>query len=50
MLPPAEFGPSWKPVIYTADDAAGDTAKPESAGATVHVEARSILVLQAAAE
>jgi isoamylase len=50
VLPPAEFGPSWKPVIYTADDAAGDTAKPESAGATVHVEARSILVLQAAAD
>jgi isoamylase len=50
VLPPVEFGPSWKPVIYTADDAVAETAKPESAGATVHVEARSILVLQAAAE
>jgi glycogen operon protein len=47
-LPPKEFGPAWAPVIYTADTAAAEDAKPVAAGATVAVDARAVLVLQAA--
>jgi isoamylase len=47
-LPPKEFGPAWAPVIYTADTAAAEEAKPVTAGATVAVDARAVLVLQAA--
>ena len=48
-LPPEEFGPAWTPVIDTvagADD--GGEASPVRAGATVRVESRGIVVLQAA--
>jgi glycogen operon protein len=47
-LPPKEFGPAWAPVIYTADTATAEDAKPVAAGATVAVDARAVLVLQAA--
>ena len=47
-LPPKEFGPAWAPVIYTADTATAEEAKPVTAGATVAVDARAVLVLQAA--
>jgi len=47
-LPPKEFGPAWTPVIYTADTATAEEAKPVTAGATVAVDARAVLVLQAA--
>jgi glycogen operon protein len=47
-FPPGEFSKSWVPVIYTADDAVVEGAKPVSEGATVSVEARSVMVLQAA--
>jgi len=47
-LPPEEFGPEWLPVIYTGDaDTAGEN-KPLAAGTKVHVETRSVMVLQAA--
>jgi isoamylase len=46
-LPPKEFGPAWAPVIYTADTATAEEAKPVTAGATVAVDARAVLVLQA---
>jgi isoamylase len=48
-LPPAEFGAAWMPVIYTANGP--DTTKedtPIAAGAKVTVEARAVMVLQAA--
>jgi glycogen operon protein len=45
-LPPEEFGPAWTPVIDTA--AAADGAEPITAGAAVRVEARAMVVLQAA--
>jgi glycogen operon protein len=48
-LPPLEFGPTWSPVIYTADSTTAD-AKPVTAGAKVAVDARSLMVLQAAAD
>jgi glycogen operon protein len=35
------------PVIYTADTATAEEAKPVTAGATVAVDARAVLVLQA---
>jgi isoamylase len=46
-LPPKEFGPAWVPVIYTADTTTAGEAKPLTAGATVAVDARAVLVLQA---
>jgi isoamylase len=46
-LPPKEFGPAWAPVIYTADTATAEEAKPVTAGAKVAVDARAVLVLQA---
>jgi glycogen operon protein len=46
-LPPKEFGAAWVPVIYTADTAAADEAKPVSAGGKVTVDARAVMVLQA---
>ena len=46
-LPHEDFGQSWVPVIYTADDVVGES-KPYDAGATVTVDARSVMVLQAA--
>ena len=45
-LPHEDFGPSWVPVIYTADDVV-EESKPYDAGATVTVDARSVMVLQA---
>ena len=44
-LPPKEFGASWKRVIYTGSDGAEG---PVEAGATVPVDARAVLVLEAA--
>jgi glycogen operon protein len=46
-LPPAEFGAAWVPVIYTADTTVAEEAKPVTAGATVSVDARAVMVLQA---
>jgi isoamylase len=46
-LPPAEFGASWVPVIYTADTTIAEAAKPVAAGVKVAVEARALMVLQA---
>ena len=48
-LPPQEFGAAWSPVIYTADSTTAD-AKPVPAGAKVAVDARALMVLQAAAD
>jgi isoamylase len=50
VLPPKEFGTAWLPVIYTADTAAADDAKPMAAGAKVTVGARAVMVLQASEE
>ena len=47
-LPPTDFGAAWVPVIYTADTAATEEAKVVTAGATLAVDARSLMVLQAA--
>ena len=38
------------PVIYTADTALADEAKPVAAGTTISVDARAVMVLQAADE
>jgi glycogen operon protein len=46
-LPPKEFGAAWVPVIYTADTAVADEAKPVTAGAKVAIDARAVMVLQA---
>ncbi|WP_353355633.1 glycogen debranching protein GlgX [Mycobacterium sp.] len=46
-LPPTDFGAAWVPVIYTADTATAQEAKPATAGAKVAVDARSVMVLQA---
>jgi isoamylase len=46
-LPPTDFGAAWVPVIYTADTATAQEAKPVTAGAKVAVDARSVMVLQA---
>jgi glycogen operon protein len=46
-LPPKEFGAAWVTVIYTADPAAAEGAKPVTAGSTVAVDARAVMVLQA---
>ena len=43
-----EFGAAWVPVIYTADTAMAEEAKPVTAGAKVAVDARAVMVLQAA--
>ncbi len=48
-LPAEEYGQSWLPVIYTADDV-NTESKPYDAAAKVTVEARSVMVLQAHAE
>jgi glycogen operon protein len=45
-LPQKDFGASWVPVIYTAEDAI-EEPKPQDAGATITVDARSVMVLQA---
>jgi len=45
-LPHQDFGSSWVPVIYTADDVV-EESKPYDAAATVTIEARSVMVLQA---
>jgi glycogen operon protein len=47
-LPPKEFGSAWKPVIYTVDGAVMEGSRPVAAGAKLTVEARSVIVLQAA--
>jgi glycogen operon protein len=44
-LPPKEFGESWTRVIYTGSDGSEGSVE---AGATVTVDARAVLVLQAA--
>jgi glycogen operon protein len=44
-LPPKEFGESWDRVIYTGSDG---SEGPVEAGATVMVDARAVLVLEAA--
>jgi isoamylase len=49
-LPPTEFAASWVPVIYTADTAIAEEAKSVSAGAKVAVDARALMVLQAATD
>ena len=46
-LPPAEFGATWLPVIYTG--AAVEPQDTIAAGATVTVDARAVMVLRAAA-
>ena len=48
-LPHNDFGSSWTPVVYTADDVGGDP-KPYDAEATVTVDARSVLVLRSVEE
>ena len=48
--PPTEFGAAWVPVIYTADTTTAEEAKPVSAGAKVAVDARALMVLQAATD
>ncbi|RDH74388.1 glycogen debranching enzyme GlgX [Mycolicibacterium moriokaense] len=45
-LPRKEFGATWVPVIYSADDVI-EESKPCAAGAKVTVDARSVMVLQA---
>jgi glycogen operon protein len=45
-LPHEDFGSSWVPVIYTADDVV-EESKPYDASATVTIDARSVMVLQA---
>jgi isoamylase len=47
-LPPKEFGEAWIPVIYTADTAVGEEAKPVTAGVKVAIDARAVMVLRAA--
>ncbi|WP_101951283.1 glycogen debranching protein GlgX [Mycobacterium sp. 3519A] len=49
-LPAEKFGASWVPVIYTADTAAADESKPVPASATVSINARALMVLQADTE
>ena len=49
-LPPKEFGSRWQPVIYTVDGAVMDGSRPVAAAAQLTVEARSVIVLQAAPE
>ncbi|HET7667630.1 MAG TPA: glycogen debranching protein GlgX, partial [Mycobacterium sp.] len=46
-LPPEEFAAAWVPVIYTADTATVEESKPVTAGATVSIDARAVMVLQA---
>jgi isoamylase len=46
-LPPKEFGEAWVPVIYTADTAVTEEAKPVTAGAKVAIDARAVMVLRA---
>ena len=45
--PATDFGAAWVPVIYTADIATAEEAKPVTAGAKVAVDARAVMVLQA---
>ncbi len=47
-LPPTEFGAAWVPVIYTADTAVAEEGKPVTAAAKVAIDARAVMVLQAA--
>jgi glycogen operon protein len=47
VLPPKDFGATWKPVIYTAGES---PEGPFAAGTTVSVESRAVLVLQAGDE
>ena len=49
-LPPKEFGAAWQPVIYTVEGAVMEGSRPVAAGAALSVEARSVMVLQAAEE
>jgi isoamylase len=49
-LPPKEFGSRWQPVIYTVDGAVMEGSRPVAAAAQLTVEARSVIVLQAAPE
>jgi len=47
MLPAAEFGGAWQPVIYTVDGAVMEGSRPLPAEAKLTVEARAVMVLQA---
>ena len=47
-LPPEEFGKAWQPVIYTVEGAVMEGSRPVAAGAKLTVEARAVIVLQAA--
>jgi isoamylase len=49
-LPPSEFGLAWQPVIYTVEGAVMEGSRPVPAAATLTVEARSVMVLQAVSE
>ncbi|MCV7422667.1 glycogen debranching protein GlgX [Mycobacterium yunnanensis] len=49
-LPPKEFGSAWQPVIYTVEGAVMEGARPVPAGKPITIEARSVMVLQAAPE
>ena len=46
-LPPAEFGAAWLPVIYTGAAVEPQDTPARSAGATVTIDARAVMVLQA---
>ncbi|MET0701394.1 MAG: glycogen debranching protein GlgX [Mycobacterium sp.] len=45
-MPPDEFGACWEPVLYTADAAHIDGAKPVDAQGTLTLEGRSALILR----
>jgi isoamylase len=49
-LPSKEFGQTWLPVIDTASITVPDDPEPTSAGETVRVAARAMVVLQADGE
>jgi isoamylase len=49
VLPPTDFGPAWLPVIDTGADTDTEPA-PIAAGKTVTVQARAVVVLQAATD
>jgi isoamylase len=50
-LPPKDFGPAWIPIIDTAADANGvGKGDPIAAGATMRIDGRAVMLLQAAAQ
>jgi len=46
-LPPKKFATAWQPVVSSAAPVAPEPGEPHQAGATVSVEARTVLVLRA---